>query len=333
MRHQKLNIAVAFSVAVIASIAQTALAGPVGDPVCDIGVFRNFGPSNEFHKFYLDTNRDGSTDISYQFGDATDVVIVGDWDADFIDDVGAIRAVGPPPQQRKYFLNTDNDGAAEQSYQFGAMTEPYILGDWDGNGSTNVGLIRDIGGHAKYFLDHGNGQVAEESFEFGLITDTPVVGDWDGPAVNGSEEHVGFVREEAGDLRWYLDTNDDGVAEIIFTFGEAGDTPIVGDWNGDGFSDAGVLRVVNVDQWKWFLDTGTRGGTAKAYQYGNTSDTTLICNWVDGANQRDDAAVARPDGNALTFLLDWVRGGSPEEEIRFGQQATDTPIVGDWDGL
>ncbi|MDO5565404.1 MAG: hypothetical protein Q4G59_02015, partial [Planctomycetia bacterium] len=42
--------------------------------------------------------------------------------------------------------------------------------------------------------------------------------------------------------RWMLDTNGDYKPDTFFTFGQAGDQPVVGDFNGDGHVQYGVYR-------------------------------------------------------------------------------------------
>ena len=43
--------------------------------------------------------------------------------------------------------------------------------------------------------------------------------------------------------RWFLrNSNTTGDGEIMFSFGLAGDLPVVGDWDGNGSDEAGVLR-------------------------------------------------------------------------------------------
>ena len=63
---------------------------------------------------------------------------------------------------------------------------------------------------------------------------------------------IGVARASGGNLNWYLDSTNDHVynpgdpayspALTGFTFGLATDTPIAGDWTGDGTSKIGVVR-------------------------------------------------------------------------------------------
>jgi len=52
-----------------------------------------------------------------------------------------------------------------------------------------------------------------------------VVGDWDG---NGTDT-IGVFRNGVFYLR---NSNTNGFADLAFTYGQPGDVPVVGDWNG-----------------------------------------------------------------------------------------------------
>ena len=93
-----------------------------------------------------------------------------------------------------------------------------------------------------------------------------------------------------------------------FAYGLAGDSPVVGDWNGDGISDVGVYRG----------GVFYRNG-ADAVEYGLSTDTPVVGDWNgDGIS---DVGVYR-DGV-------FYRNGA--DAIVYGI-STDTPVVGDWNG-
>jgi hypothetical protein len=76
---------------------------------------------------------------------------------------------------------------------------------------------------------------------------------------------MGTVRREAnGLLSWHLDSNGDGVwqsSDAVKLFGLKGDVAIVGDWNGDGKDDMGVVRNnVSRGGLDWYLDLDGNGG-------------------------------------------------------------------------
>ncbi|NJN45458.1 MAG: hypothetical protein HC808_02035 [Candidatus Competibacteraceae bacterium] len=94
-------------------------------------------------------------------------------------------------------------------------------------------------------------------------------------------DRIGVMR----DGQWFLDLNgndefDEEEINNPFTFGQAGDDPVVGDWNNDGFSEIGVRRGR-----EWFLDfNGNRvldscGIDICIEHFGNPSDQPIPGDW------------------------------------------------------
>ena len=64
------------------------------------------------------------------------------------------------------------------------------------------------------------------------------------------------------DHSWHLkDLPSDGVEDHGFSFGDFGDYPVVGDWNGDGRDDFGVFDSKTAT---WTLKYGAETGPANA---------------------------------------------------------------------
>ncbi len=114
-----------------------------------------------------------------------------------------------------------------------------------------------------------------------------------------------------------------------------GDVPIVGDWNGDGIDEAGVVRGNTFFLRNW---TPTRGFyLTSSFNFGNgiqKGDVPIVGDWNgDGI---DEVGVAR--GNSF-ILRNWTpsRGHYGTSTFNFGNgiSAGDVPIVGDWnrDGI
>lgn len=167
--------------------------------------------------------------------------------------------------------------------RFGLGSDTPLLGDWDGNGRSNVGVYRPSTG--TFLLRLGKNT---RSIDFGQSTDRPVVGDWDG---NGTWE-VGVRRGTT-----FLKRMDDGkvwTAEL----GDADDVPVTGDWNGDGLTDLAVydaatstfrLRILDAD---WNVRVHAR-------QFGAPGSVPVAGDW-DG-NGRTELGVWDP--NSSTFHL------------------------------
>jgi hypothetical protein len=143
-------------------------------------------------------------------------------------------------------------------------------------------------------------------------------------------DEVGVWRP--GTRSFYLDSNGNSVLDVGFDatvpFGVTTDTPVTGDWNGDGIDDVGVRR-----NHLFFLDSNANNiwdaGVDAVFPFGINTDTPVIGDWNgDGI---DDVGVRR---NNL-FFLDangnnaWDVG--VDEVIAFGA-STDAPVTGDWNG-
>ncbi len=128
---------------------------------------------------------------------------------------------------------------------------------------------------------------------------------------------------------FFVDANGTGawdVGDNASRFGIDTDTPIIGDWDGDGRDEIGVHRGR-----EFFLDmTGDgRWNTGDAVQrFGIPGDTPIVGDWNgDGADQ---IGVHRGRDFFLDMNVDgrWSAG---DVVHRFGIPG-DTPIVGDWNG-
>jgi hypothetical protein len=111
--------------------------------------------------------------------------VTGDWNGDGTDDVGYWR-----PSTRKFSLDANGngrwDGAAggdTQTSPFGLATDVPVTGDWNGDGTDDVGYWRpstrkfslDANGNDRWDGTAGGDTV---SAPFILSSDRPVTGRW-----------------------------------------------------------------------------------------------------------------------------------------------------------
>lgn len=118
------------------------------------------------------------------------------------------------------------------------------------------------------------------------------------------------------------DTYTTGSPTSTFTFGQPGDYPVFGDWNGDGTATVGVVRG-NV----WYLRNSNSAGAADiTFTYGLPGDTPVVGDW-DGDGDTTPGVVR---GNVWYLKNHNVTGGS-YTTFSFGLRA-DRAVAGDWDG-
>ena len=227
--------------------------------------------------------------------------------------------------------NHQFDSPPDLVYPFGGIAGDIpITGDWNGSGTTKIGIYRSSNG--LFLLDYnGNGQLdaADRIFSLGIGTqpgDIPVTGDWNGDG----RTKVGIFR---GGFFWILDTNGDYTyeagADSAFAFGgAAGDIPVVGDWNGNGISKVGVFR----QGYLWILDTnGDHAYDAgdQVFAFGGVrGDLPVVGDW--NGDGRTKVGVFR---SGFLWVLD-SNGNqtfdSGDQAFAFGGVTGDKPVVGKW---
>ncbi len=272
-----------------------------------IGVHRGVGSAGYFIQ---DPNGNGGWDGGdrfYIFGNCDDTPIIGDWNGDGYDEIGVHRAVG----SAGYFIQDYNGNggwdAGDRYFIFGDATDTPIIGDWDGDGDDDIGVHRAVGSAGYFIQDYsGNGgwDGDDRYFIFGDATDTPIIGDWDGDGDDEIGVHRGvgaagyFIQDYSSNGGW------DG-GDRYFIFGDAGDTPLIADWDGDGDDEIGVHRAVGAAG--YFIQDYTSNGGWDAgdryYIFGDCTDTPLIGNWGQASPLMADLEQV-PSGEVAALTTD-----------------------------
>jgi hypothetical protein len=235
----------------------------------------------------------------------------------------------------------DNNGnrtldAGDATFVFGRPGDIPVVGDWNGDSHTKVGIFRNVNGLGEFVLDTNGDRVfdaGDQVFFFGLGTDHPIVGDWDG----SGRSKIGVVRDNGqGTLVFSLDFNGDGVFDVgdqVFTFGRSGDKVVIGDWNGDRRAKVGVVRATTGGVAQWFTDFNgdhVFGAGDQVFNYGLFSDTPVVGDWT-GAN-RDSPGVARNSGTGLLWSIDFNGNHifDPGDLVFVFGASGDIPVAGKW---
>jgi hypothetical protein len=122
---------------------------------------------------------------------------------------------------------------------------------------------------------------------------------------------------------WYLANAPlTGSADQVFKYGDPGDRPIAGDWNGDGRSSVGVFR-----NGRWYLANALGGGADVQFTFGDAGDLPIVGRWIQG-DARHYPGVIR---GTRWYLRMSQTSGPADVVINFGNPG-DVPIVGDWNG-
>lgn len=168
----------------------------------------------------------GAADYSFSYGNADDVVLVGDWNGDGKDTLAVRRG------NTFYIRNSLTTGMADAVITYGNPGDTVLVGDWSGKGIDTLAVRRGN----QYFLKNSiSTGVADTIITYGDASDTVLAGSW-----NGKNTGLAVRRGNTFYLKYQLSS---GVADVVFSYGNPGDTVLVGDWNGDGVDSLGVRRV------------------------------------------------------------------------------------------
>jgi hypothetical protein len=225
------------------------------------------------------------------------------------------------PTQGKWYLR--NGSGQVTSFFYGNPGDLPVAGDWDGDGIATPGLFRQSDGFFYARNSNTQGPADAECFA-GNPADIPIVGDWDGDG----DDNLGIYRPSEQIFYLFTSTctgSPMGAAQISFVFGNPGDKPVAGDWDGDGIDEIGLHREsTGLFYWRNTLDTGNADGTIF---FGDPGDRFVAGDWgiVD---DKDTPAVFRPSNTAF-FFRHTLTQGNADSQFVFGQPGW-LPVAGDF---
>lgn len=260
------------------------------------------------------------------------------------------------PSTGQWFLDANGngkfDGCAVDTCvaAYGANGMLPIVADWEGTGHTALGVFDPRTG--SWHLDNGNGQWDDCSSTgdicvttYGnpgsfpivkeLSTEKLVIGTFQ-PQVTTRVNRKNVTKKGV----WNFDLDGDGnvdqcsTDQCVENFGQAGDLPVIGDWNGTGGEEIGIFRPSNG---LWYLDRNGNGkwdGTSRDLQlgpFGQTGDSPIVGDW-DGKGK---VRIGVYRASAGQWFLDLNGNGKWDGCTTdaclgpFGQTG-DLPVVGKW---
>lgn len=196
------------------------------------------------------------------------------------------------------------------SFYYGVPGDLPFMGDWDCDGIDNPGLYRRSDGFV-YLRNRNTQGIADVSFFFGNPGDIPIAGDFDGDGCDTvsvyrpSQSRV-FIINTLGS-----DGGGLGAAEIDYLFGNPGDTPFVGDFDGDGTDTIGLHRAGT--GLVYYRNTHTQGIADDQFLFGNPGDRFATNDWNhDGI---DTPMVFRPSNTTHYFRFSNTQGAADARYI------------------
>ena len=251
-----------------------------GDGKTDFAVFR---PSTG--TWFIQPNGAGAA-TGRAFGLSGDKLQPVDYDGDGKADIGVYR-------NGVWYWVRSSDGAL-RSFNFGTSTDVPVAGDYTGDGKAELAVYRPSTG-VWYILNKENGEITAVRWG-GDATDVPVIGDFDGDCktdiavrrttnVTGPGATEFFILQSGGgttNVRW-------GLEDMQMA---------IGDYNGDGRSDIGVVQLSGGLLY-WYVIGTTNNVIVNGIQFGVAGDLVTTGDY-DG-DGRADLSVYRPSNSVFYY--------------------------------
>jgi hypothetical protein len=122
-----------------------------------------------------------------------------------------------------------------------------------------------------------------------------------------------------------------GVSDYTFSFGNTNETPVSGDWDGNGTTTIGTF---NQSTAAWSLRNSNSAGSPSytPFVFGSPGDRPVVGDWDH--NGTETIGVFHQGANCVGEwnLRNSIGAGPADIQFSFGNACTDKPIVGDWNG-
>ncbi len=263
-----------------------------------------------------------------------------DYDGDGRTDPSVLKFpnVAPPGVSPITWWNKNSTTGVQTVTDWGnANTDFPVPGDYDGDGKGDIGIYRagaSGGAQSEYWILLSSNNTVRY-FAWGLFGDQTVQRDYDGDGITD----VAVFRRGAiatANAIWYIRNSSDGTVRIE-TFGLTGngtttfDSPIPGDYDGDGKFDIAVYRFGLIPANNYIIKRSSTG-VVTFQQFGNFNTDYILPGDYDG-DGKTDLAVARTGASAASPLFWWIMQSSTGTVYtqRFGV-SSDRPAQGDYDG-
>ena len=247
-------------------------------------------------------------------GEENGTALAGDFDGDGTDEV-AIYAAG------QWFVDLNGNGvwdAGDLWIQLGTELDRPVVGDWDGDGKDDIAIFGRQWLRDPQRIKRDPGLPDPDNKRRRNIDNRKLV---------ATEEERGEDRERLLRLGNRGELRADAV-DHVFQYGEQVDTPLSGDWNGDGIDQIAVFRGG-----VFMLDSDGDGRWTKGDEkvfLGQPGDEPIVGDFNgDGIDEigviRGDVWIIDTDGNGK------ITGNDLQMQIP-RESGESQPIVGDWDG-
>jgi hypothetical protein len=248
--------------------------------------------------------------------------------SDFEGDGQSDLAVYRPSERNWYLLYSSNN--QYNVVNFGLSTDKLVAGDYDADAKTDIAVYQSQNPN---FPGHGIWQILKssdnsvESVPWGLSDDIALTMNYDGNNVTDivafrPSNGTWYIKRMGDIIKPFSETPDpDGQNYRIIQWGMAGDKPLAGDFDGDGFDEIVNFRPSDGN---WYIYNRV-AGNYNIIHWGMSGDKPIAKDF-DG-DGKCDLAVYRPSDGT------WYIHNSLDDSMTIRQfgLSSDIPVPADYD--